>query len=44
MLICLENVFKIYGEGLESEVRALEGVSVNIDKSECVAVLGSSGS
>ena len=31
MLIRLENIFKIYGEGLESEVRALDGVSLTID-------------
>ena len=27
MLVTLKNVYKIYGEGLESEVRALDGVA-----------------
>ena len=44
MLIELNNVYKIYGEGLESEVRALDGVSLTIDKGEFVAIVGQSGS
>ena len=43
-LIELRNVYKIYGEGLESEVRALDGVSLDIEKGEFVAVVGQSGS
>ena len=43
-LIELRNVYKIYGEGLESEVRALNGVSLDIEKGEFVAVVGQSGS
>ena len=44
MLIELKNVYKIYGEGLESEVRALDGVSLTIDTGEFVAIVGQSGS
>ena len=39
-LIELRDVYKIYGEGLESEVRALDGVSLDIEKGEFVAVVG----
>jgi len=44
MLIELKNVYKIYGEELESEVRALDGVTMSIDRGEFVAVVGQSGS
>lgn len=43
-LIDLRNVFKIYGEGLESEVRALNGVDLKVDSGEFVAIVGASGS
>ena len=43
-LIELRDVYKIYGEGRESEVRALDGVSLTIGKGEFVAVVGQSGS
>ena len=43
-LIELRNVYKIYGEGLESEVRALDGVSLTIEQGEFTAVVGQSGS
>ena len=43
-LIELKNIFKIYGEGLESEVRALDGVSLSIQRGEFVAIVGQSGS
>ena len=43
-MIELKNVYKIYGEGLESEVRALNGVSLTIDRGEFVAIVGQSGS
>ncbi len=44
MLIDIRNLFKIYNEGKESEVRALDGISLNIDKGEFVAIIGASGS
>ena len=43
-LIELRNVYKIYGEGLESEVRALDDVSLTIQRGEFTAVVGQSGS
>ncbi len=44
MLIDIRNLYKIYNEGRESEVRALDGVSLQIDKGEFVAIVGQSGS
>ena len=44
MLIDVKNLFKIYHEGEESEVRALDGVSLAIDRREFVAIIGQSGS
>ena len=43
-LVELRNVYKIYGEGLESEVRALDGVSLEIERGEFAAIVGQSGS
>ena len=43
-LIELRNVYKIYSEGLESEVRALDGVSLEIERGEFVAIVVQSGS
>ena len=42
-LIDIHNMYKIYNPG-ENEVRALDGVSLNIDHGEFVAIVGSSGS
>ena len=44
MLIEIRDIYKIYNEGLESEVRALNGVSLQIDRGEFVAIVGQSGS
>lgn len=43
-LIEVRNLYKIYHEGKESEVRALDGVSLTIDRGEFVSIWGSSGS
>ena len=43
-LIEIQNLCKIYNENMESEVRALDGVSLSIDYGEFVAIVGSSGS
>ena len=44
MLIEIQDIYKIYNEGKESEVRALDGVSLQIDRGEFVAIVGQSGS
>ncbi|MDE6839392.1 MAG: ABC transporter ATP-binding protein [Oscillospiraceae bacterium] len=44
MLIDIKDLYKIYNEGQESEVRALDGVSLRIDRGEFVAIVGASGS
>ena len=44
MLIEIKDIYKIYNEGRESEVRALNGVSLSIDRGEFVAIVGQSGS
>ena len=42
-ILSTQNVRKIYGTG-ESEVRALDGVDLKVEKGEVVAVVGTSGS
>jgi len=42
-LIELKDIYKIYNPG-ENEVRALDGVSLEIDRGEFVAIIGHSGS
>ena len=42
-IITLENISRIYEVGVE-EVRALDGISLSIDKNEYVAIMGPSGS
>ena len=44
MLIEIKDLYKIYNEGKESEVRALNGVTLSIDRGEFVAIIGQSGS
>ncbi|MGI6029305.1 MAG: ABC transporter ATP-binding protein [Candidatus Heteroscillospira sp.] len=43
-LIEVKNVWKIYNEGMENEVRALADVNLTIDRGEFVAIIGASGS
>ena len=43
-LISVQDVSKIYAEGFENEVRALDHVSLEIEQGEFVAIVGSSGS
>lgn len=42
-LIELTDIYKIYIDG-DSEIRALDGVSLSVEKGEFVAIVGSSGS
>lgn len=43
-LIKLENVTKIYAQGQENQVNALDGVDLEIDQGEFIAIIGTSGS
>jgi putative ABC transport system ATP-binding protein len=42
-LIDIQSIYKIYNPG-ENEVRALDGVSLTIERGEFVAIVGQSGS
>ena len=42
-MITLRDVYKIYSDG-DSEIRALDGISLHVAKGEFVAIVGSSGS
>ncbi len=42
-LVELENIYKIYHMG-DTDIHALDGISLTIDKGEFVAIVGSSGS
>ena len=42
-IMIVRNLYKIYHQG-ENEVRALDGVSLTVDKGEFVAIVGRSGS
>ena len=44
MLIDIRDVYKIYNEGMESEVRALDGVDLQVQRGEFVSIIGQSGS
>ena len=43
-LIDIQDVYKIYNEDQENEVRALDGVTLSIERGEFVAIVGASGS
>ena len=43
-LIELQQIYKIYNEGRENEVRALNGVTLSIGRGEFVSIIGASGS
>ena len=43
-LIRLDNVYKIYNEGRDNQVNALDGVTLEIGQGEFVAIIGTSGS
>ena len=42
-ILKIENLTKVYGSG-ENEIRALDGVSVSVEKGEFLAIIGPSGS
>ena len=40
----IENIIKIYNEGKNNEVRALDGISINFEPGKMYAIMGRSGS
>ena len=42
-MIELKDIYKIYSDG-DSEIRALDGINLNVDEGEFVAIVGQSGS
>src|SRR5258705_7348034 len=43
LVLDIQNVKKIYGQG-ETEVQALRGVSLTVERGDYIAIMGSSGS
>ena len=43
-MITIENAFKTYHCGKKSKIKAIQGLSLQIDKGEMVAIIGKSGS
>jgi len=42
-MLKLENIFKIYNEGKDNEIRALNGVSLTINSGDMICIKGASG-
>ena len=42
-VLCTENLKKYYGSG-ENQVKALDGISLDVERGEFAAIVGSSGS